>query len=39
VHGTGDKGTLISVLMLLIGEDWIVAERLRAVLTEASGSS
>jgi D-glucosaminate-6-phosphate ammonia-lyase len=36
VSGTGDKGTLVSVLTLQDGEDRIVAERLRAVLTEAS---
>ncbi len=39
VHGTGDKGTLVSVLMLQDGEERIVAERLRAVLTAAPGNS
>jgi L-seryl-tRNA(Ser) seleniumtransferase len=39
VHGTGDKGTLVSVLMLQDGEERIVAERLRAVFTEASRNS
>jgi L-seryl-tRNA(Ser) seleniumtransferase len=39
VHGTGDKGTLVSVLTLQDGEERIVAERLRAVLTEASASA
>src|SRR5262249_11862440 len=32
VSGTGDKGVLISVLMLQDGEDRIVADRLRAIL-------
>jgi L-seryl-tRNA(Ser) seleniumtransferase len=36
VSGTGDKGTLVSVFMLEDDEVRIVAERLRAVLTEAS---
>ena len=33
VSGTGDKGVLISVFMLQAGEEQIVAERLRAILT------
>jgi L-seryl-tRNA(Ser) seleniumtransferase len=36
VSGTGDKGTLVSVFMLQDGEERIVAERLRDVLTEAA---
>jgi L-seryl-tRNA(Ser) seleniumtransferase len=36
VHGTGDKGVLISVFVLQDGEVQVVAERLRAVLQEAS---
>ena len=32
VHGTGDKGILISVFVLQEGEERIVAERLRALL-------
>jgi hypothetical protein len=32
VHGTGDKGVLISVFVLQDGEDRIVADRLRAIL-------
>jgi L-seryl-tRNA(Ser) seleniumtransferase len=32
VHGTGDKGVLISVFVLQAGEDRIIAERLRAIL-------
>ena len=36
VRGTGDKGVLVSVFMLQDGEDRIVADRLRAVLTKAS---
>jgi L-seryl-tRNA(Ser) seleniumtransferase len=37
VRGTGDKGVLISVFMLKEGEDHIVADRLRAILTKAAG--
>jgi L-seryl-tRNA(Ser) seleniumtransferase len=37
VHGTGDKGVLISVFMLQEGEDRLVAERLRTILAEAAG--
>jgi hypothetical protein len=33
VHGTGDRGVLISVLTLQPGEERIVADRLRAILT------
>lgn len=33
VHGTGDKGILISVFVLQEGEEKIVAERLRAILS------
>lgn len=33
VHGTGDTGFLISVFMLQSGEEQIVAERVRTVLT------
>src|SRR5262249_56889368 len=36
VRGTGDKGVLISVFTLQEGEDRIVADRLRAILTRAS---
>lgn len=36
VFGTGDKGILISVLMLQAGEDKIVGERVRALLANAS---
>jgi L-seryl-tRNA(Ser) seleniumtransferase len=36
VGGTGDKGALISVLTLAEGEDKIVAERLRAILSAAA---
>jgi L-seryl-tRNA(Ser) seleniumtransferase len=36
VHGTGDEGVLISVFVLKDGEDRIVAERLRTLLTKAS---
>jgi L-seryl-tRNA(Ser) seleniumtransferase len=35
VRGTGDKGALISVFMLQEGEEKIVADRLRAILTKA----
>jgi L-seryl-tRNA(Ser) seleniumtransferase len=35
VHGSGDKGILISVFVLQEGEDKIVAERLRAILGNA----
>lgn len=33
VHGTGDTGFLLSVFMLQPGEEQIVAERVRAILT------
>ncbi len=36
VHGTGDKGALISVFMLQDGEERVVAERLRAILSGAA---
>jgi uncharacterized pyridoxal phosphate-dependent enzyme len=36
VHGTGDKGALISVFMLQDGEDRVVAERLHAILSNAA---
>jgi len=36
VHGTGEKGFLISVFMLKPGEEKIVAERLRAILRQAA---
>ena len=36
VHGTGDKGALISVFTLQEGEERIVADRLLAILTRAS---
>jgi L-seryl-tRNA(Ser) seleniumtransferase len=36
VSGTGDKGVLISVFVLQEGEERIVAERLRGLLTKAS---
>ena len=36
VGGTGDKGVLISVLMLKEGEERIVAERLHALLKKAA---
>jgi L-seryl-tRNA(Ser) seleniumtransferase len=36
VSGTGDKGLLVSVFVLQDGEDRIVAERLRTLLTKAS---
>jgi len=36
VHGTGDKGILISVFVLQEGEDRIVAERLRSLLAKAA---
>ena len=36
VHGTGDKGILISVFVLLEGEEQIVAERLHGILKRAS---
>ena len=32
VHGTGDKGALISVFTLQDGEERLVAERLRSIL-------
>lgn len=35
VHGSGDKGILISVFVLQEGEEKIVAERLRELLTKA----
>src|SRR5262245_22724897 len=37
VHGTGDKGVLISVFVLQPGEERIVAERLKAIFKKASG--
>jgi L-seryl-tRNA(Ser) seleniumtransferase len=37
VPGTGDRGILISVLTLQEGEERVVADRLRAILTKASG--
>jgi L-seryl-tRNA(Ser) seleniumtransferase len=37
VSGTGDRGVLISVLTLQAGEERLVAERLRALLTSARG--
>jgi len=37
VHGTGEKGALISVFTLQEGEDRIVAERLRSILKKATG--
>jgi len=37
VSGTGDKGVLISVFALQDGEEQIVADRLRAILTRMSG--
>lgn len=37
VHGTGDKGFLISVFMLAPGEDRVVAARLKQVLQAAAG--
>jgi D-glucosaminate-6-phosphate ammonia-lyase len=36
VHGTGDKGVLISVFVLQEGEERVVAERLHALLEKAS---
>jgi uncharacterized pyridoxal phosphate-dependent enzyme len=39
VHGTGDKGVLISVFVLQEGEERIVAERLRALLEKASAAA
>jgi L-seryl-tRNA(Ser) seleniumtransferase len=36
VHGTGDKGVLISVFMLQEGEDRVVAERLRDILKKTA---
>jgi seryl-tRNA(Sec) selenium transferase len=36
VSGTGDRGVLISVLTLQVGEDRIVADRLHAILKKAS---
>jgi L-seryl-tRNA(Ser) seleniumtransferase len=35
VHGTGDKGALVSVFTLEEGEERIVAERIRAILKKA----
>jgi L-seryl-tRNA(Ser) seleniumtransferase len=37
VSGTGDRGVLISVLTLQVGEDRIVADRIRGILAKASG--
>ncbi len=37
VSGTGDRGVLVSVLTLQVGEEKIVAERLRVLLSKASG--
>ena len=37
VHGTGDKGLLVSVLTLQVGEDRVVAARLKAILQKAAG--
>jgi L-seryl-tRNA(Ser) seleniumtransferase len=37
VSGTGDKGILISVFVLQQGEERVVAERLRTLLTAAAG--
>jgi hypothetical protein len=36
VHGTGDKGILISVFVLQEGEDRLVAEHLSALLKKAA---
>ena len=36
VHGTGDRGILISVLTLQAGEERLVADRLRTILRRAS---
>jgi L-seryl-tRNA(Ser) seleniumtransferase len=36
VHGTGDKGVLVSVFVLKDGEERIVAERLRTLLMKAA---
>ena len=36
VHGTGDKGALVSVLTLQDGEERIIAERLRVLLGKAA---
>jgi L-seryl-tRNA(Ser) seleniumtransferase len=36
VHGTGDKGILISVFVLQDGEERVVAERLRALFEKAA---
>ncbi len=36
VHGTGERGILVSVFVLQDGEDRIVAERLRAILAAAA---
>jgi uncharacterized pyridoxal phosphate-dependent enzyme len=36
VHGTGDKGLLVSVLTLQAGEDKVVAARLKTILEKAS---
>jgi D-glucosaminate-6-phosphate ammonia-lyase len=38
VSGTGDRGVLISVLTLQPGEERVVADRLRAILTQAAGA-
>jgi L-seryl-tRNA(Ser) seleniumtransferase len=38
VSGTGDRGVLISVLTLQPGEEQIVADRLRAILTAGPGN-
>jgi len=38
MHGTGDKGVLISVLTLQEGEERIVAERIQHLLKAATGS-
>jgi uncharacterized pyridoxal phosphate-dependent enzyme len=37
VGGTGDRGILISVLTLQAGEERVVADRLRAILTRSEG--
>jgi hypothetical protein len=36
VSGTGDKGVLISVFTLQDGEEKIVADRIRTILTKAA---
>jgi hypothetical protein len=38
VAGTGDKGALVSVFTLQEGEERTVADRLKAILTEALGA-